>query len=254
MRKGRLILTMLILVLTLIPTLIPTYALNDETVEIVLHKRMYVDPNAIPNFKISSGLLEPVGDDTYGFNGVEFTIFDISDYRAKSDEDFDSFAQRLSNHSIDSLVILGETEGHLVERVITTTQQKEAGIAKIRVDGKRHQAYLILETKTPKIQETYEVIHKATPMLVVLPVEDPTNKEAMLSTIHLYPKNFGYRPEVLPQTPNPEVRPPELGGIPPTGRSSSNFTLAHVLIGVGLFILVVNKGKISKEENYENAK
>lgn len=248
MRRVRFVLTVLILVLTVIPT----YALDEEIVEIVLHKRMYVDPNASPNLNISSGLLEPMGDDTYGFNGVEFTIFDISEYVAKSEEDYESISQRISNQSIDSLVVLGETEGHLVEKAITTTQQKEAGIAKIQVDGKLNQAYLILETKTPKIQESYEVIHMATPMLVILPIENPINKETMLSTIHLYPKNFGYMPEILPELPEPP-KPQEPGVIPPTGVSNGNFIAAYALIGVGLVILVLNK-KNSKEENYENKK
>lgn len=224
--------TLLVLALTLAPI----YALNEEPVEIVIHKRMYVDPSANPNHKNNSGLIEPVENGTYGLDGVEFTIYDLTNYISQSKEDYDTMAQRISNQSIDTLINLGESEGYLVDKVVTITQEGEAGVANILVNGNYNQTYLILETKTPKVNGSDDVIHKATPMLIVLPVEHPMNKDTLLSTVHLYPKSFGYVPEVLPQVPDKEVHPP-------TGVSRKSLLPAFGIIGVGLLVLFLNKGK-----------
>lgn len=241
MRRVGFILLSLIFVLN--PVL--AFATDEATVVIVLHKLMYVDPSASPDYKINSGLIESVDDDTYGFNGVEFTIYDLSDYVAQRKESYETIAQRISNKSLDSLIKLGDTQGHLVEKVVTTTQQGEAGVAKLRVNGDLNKAYLILETNTPKIEGLYEVNHNAVPMLVVLPVEHPTIKDTMLSTIHLYPKNFGYVPDVLPEVPYPGIHPP-------TGISRSSCIPAYGILGVGLLILFLNKGKSFQGESNEN--
>lgn len=234
-----------ITVLVLALTLAPTYALEEEPVTIVIHKRLYVDPGGNTSYKNNSGLIDSLGDGSYGLNGVEFTIYDLSDYISQSKEDYDTLAQRISNQSMDSLIGLGESEGYLVDKLETTTQEGESGVAKILVNGNYNQAYLILETKSPKVNGSYEVIHKATPMLVVLPVEHPINKDTLLSTVHIYPKTFGYVPEVLPQVPDKEVHPP-------TGVSRNSLMPAYVIIGVGLLVLILNKGKNSKEKNNEN--
>lgn len=231
-------------------------AIEDDKIEFTIHKRMYSDPDANPDYTSSSGLLELIEEGTYGFNGVEFSVFELSEYFAQESLNYETIAKEIADMPVEELLLLANSKGQLIDTITTTTVGGEPGIASITVNpldyAEENQVFLFVETKTPNIDGKYEVIHKATPMLIVLPVEHPEIKDEYLSQIHLYPKNFGYvvdeEPE-KPVIPEPPVNPE----LPATGISTKIPVLATTTLGLGLVLLAINKyTKIEKNEEERN--
>lgn len=222
----------------------------DEKVEFVIHKRMYIDPEANPNFEKNSGLVQELENDTYGFNGVEFTLYDMSHYFQSLSTSFDEIAQDISNMTRAEVESLVSDKGIRIDSVVTSTVGDEAGIAKISVNPKNYadenQVFLFLETKTPLHIGEYEVIHKATPMVIVLPVENPVVPGVYMNTIHLYPKNFGYIIDEEPELPVIPPKPPVKPVLPGTGIETKLPVVAFVIVGFGLVMVGLSR-RVSKD-------
>lgn len=249
--RRRIIIQFVLFCLVLI--IVPRYIKADETniIKIVIHKRMYYDSKANPEYKKTSGLETEHDNNTFGFNDVEFSIYSLTDYVNNSNETFEKIRNDISNMSIKSAVNFGESKGVLLDKITTQTIDGEIGVAKLNVEqidsGPINQAFLILETNTPKFKGEYEVTHLATPMLIVLPVENPIQIGEYLSVIHLYPKNFGYTIDELIPSPNDPSLPEEL---PQTGITNQNHALAYLAVGIGVIILLINK----KNNNFQRRK
>lgn len=222
-----------------------TISAQAEKVELVIHKRMYVDPNANPEFKVNSGLLEIDQPDTYGFDGVEFTLIDLTEYFENQNNAYEETMEYLLNMDRSLLDTLISTDGEVVQKTTTSTVNGESGIGQFIINtseyNKENQVFLILETYTPYYLGEYEVIYQGAPLFVVLPVENPEQTGTYLSTIHLYPKNFGYT--IIPEPP---VQEPEIPDLPATGIEEKLPVLGIELIASGLVIIALST-KFKKE-------
>lgn len=227
---------------------------SDSVIEFVIHKRMYVDPNANPDFKVNDGLRKELEEDTFGFDGAEFTVFELSSYLELLGLSYEESISKMMNLNNEDLINILNLEGDYVDTVTTSMIDNESGVAHLRVNQteEMNRVFVFIETFTPKYLDTYEVIHKAVPMFVVTPVEHPVNSGTYLSTIHLYPKNYGYKEEIKPpDVIDPEV-PNTIPDLPGTGISSEVPYMAIGFIGFGLVVLVISKKIKEKYNEKEN--
>lgn len=242
---------LLTVVMVLLFTLTSVYSIEEESVEFIIHKRMYVDPEAVPDEVLNSGLLQKIDDSTYGFNDVEFTVYDMSNYFSDQTLEYEDLASMLNGMSNDNAITFGVEQGQELAKLVTKTMDGEAGLAKFRVNpldyADENQVFMFVETKTPDIEGKYDVIHKGTPMLIVLPVENPQVKGDYLKEIHLYPKNFGYIVDEEPTIPD-LPKPPVIPNLPSTGISNKVPVMATTSLGLGFIVLALSKYRKKEEE------
>lgn len=187
-------------------------------------------------------------EETYGLNGVTFAVYDATGY--VSDKLKDMSQEELLKHVTDSSkeTLLKELKPYnsFIEDVVTANDGDEDGVGKVTVNPtKENSAYLFIETKVSD-EDADRIKVTATPMLIILPVENPTEKGTYLSTIHLYPKNTEIKPDepTPPKPPEPEEpqkpeppKPTPPGRLPQTGEAKSIMTFIGVFLVLGAVVL-----------------
>lgn len=182
-------------------------------------------------------------EETYGLNGVTFAVYDATDY--VSDKLKEMSQEELLKHVTDSSneTLLEEIKPYdsFIQDVVTANVSDEDGVGKVTVNPtKENSAYLFIETKVSD-EDTDRIKVTATPMLIILPVENPTEKGTYLSTIHLYPKNTEIKPDEptpsKPPEPEEPSKPTPPGRLPQTGEAKSIMTFIGVFLVLGAVVL-----------------
>ena len=225
-------------------------ASENNDITLVIHKRVYKESDSIPNYNVNTGLLEDLNDDTYGLNGVVFTIYDVSDYikdRLKTNT-AEIISQEISNLTNAEILTHISGKSEKIQEITTSGVGESAGTATfstVNATGENF-AYLILETYVPP---STNIAQMSAPMLIVLPIEDPMNHGQYLNTIHLYPKGYEYAiPD--PVVPKPPTKPG--GNLPGTGEGlKQEIVLAYVVSGLGIMLLGIS---FIKKEKYKGEK
>lgn len=214
---------LLILLPTLLGLVAPlTATAQGETVELVLHKRMFrdvampTDPAWYDNGGLPIDKHELSTADKFllenseGLNQANFSVYDATELYQEAlmtDEDLDpkelvdkySKMNRKEIQAVAAKLPLVEQDpyGRGKGKINTGYDQSlgEDGIGRISVpkmkDGNAA-AYLIVEEELdPDKQLNVDLEKTSNPLLIILPVIDPTS-QTELNTIHLYPKNVGY--------------------------------------------------------------
>lgn len=243
-----------------------------KEITFVLHKRMYIDGETEISLKPNSGLEVEEGEladptKTYGQNDVVFEVYDATDYVEKllinySQEEVAKIFLDAKPESLRKRL----TEDNLLAEITTKQVNGQNGIASVTLDfskmGAENTALLFLQKEnTPPSNLIREM---AAPMLVRLPIVNPTNEKEFLSTVHLYPKGVvrgllpetgGEEPKPTPTptpTPKPTPKPsgglPKTGGLPQTGEAKTMMGLVGFLT-VGSVIVLWTKRRTKKEEH-----
>ena len=207
----------------------PVKAVADTNpVTFILHKRVFKDSEQLKSVQ-NNGLVVDDNDAsakdlidenlTYGLNDVTFSVYDATQYVTDnlgkmSQEDL---LKKVTN--TDKAKLLSEIAPYnaLIQEVVTKNVNGEDGVAELTVNpSSESSAYLLIETKlSPAIKDKVEMT--ATPMLVILPIENPTKKGTYLNTINLYPKNTAIKPVTPPSPPSPPIKP----DLPQTGEAKT---------------------------------
>lgn len=231
--------------LVLFGLLNPIITQAEETIDFIIHKRLYVDADNYPEDAINSGLIKEVEPGTYGMDGVEFTVYDLSEYFIDSKESYEDFAIRINNTKLDLLLEFANEKGTKIDTITTSTINGEAGVAKFSLNSEDYssdmQMVLILETFTPEFSDEYKIHQKSSPMLISLPIENPEQEGDYLNVIHLYPKGYGYMDI---EQPLPPITDPEL---PSTGVESNFPMYAYGLVVLGLMLFTSSNIKLKKK-------
>lgn len=229
----------------------PTTVVADTTpVTFKLHKRVYRDASQLKTVQ-NNGLVinpnDPVAKDlidenlTYGLNGVTFEVYDATQYVTDHLATMSQEALLKKVTDTDKNTLLSEIAPYhaLIQDVVTQTVNGEDGVAAFNVNPKSDSsAYLIIETKlSPAAKDQVEMT--ATPMLVILPVENPTQPGTYLNTINLYPKNTAVK-QVIPPKPTP---PPTKSPLPDTGEAKSIVAVLGVLVVLTAIVIWFKKSK-----------
>lgn len=261
--KAIKVVTRLVILLTLLPVglgimnPVTAHAGSESSgpVTFVLHKRVFKngqDPGvgatggleldqSTATDEHSKSLIDE--EETYGLNGVTFAVYDATGY--VSDMLKDMSQEELLKHVTDSSkeTLLKELKPYnsFIEDVVTANDGDEDGVGKVTVNPtKENSAYLFIETKVSD-EDADRIKVTATPMLIILPVENPTEKGTYLSTIHLYPKNTEIKPDepTPPKPPEPEEpsKPTPPGRLPQTGEAKSIMTFIGVFLVLGAVVL-----------------
>ena len=243
MRKGTNVFSFLFLLTLTLNVGCITQVQAEETptiqTEIVLHKRMYIDPKAEPEDILNTGTPMPDApfmdkEIAYGLNDVVFEWYDVTDYVKQQQKD-NKTQQDIQTYFRDTEPArLAETfKANLLDTVVTKTIEGESGMAVIHTSSKEETpAYLILEKAAPLVKGQ-KIIKMATPMLVILPVENPLEEGTNLATIHLYPKNAQYKVPVPDEKEPPKPKPtprPKKPFLPQTGEVKSIMALLGVVL------------------------
>lgn len=207
----------------------PVKAVADTNpVTFILHKRVFKDSEQLKSVQ-NNGLVVDDNDAdakdlidenlTYGLNDVTFSVYDATQYVTDnlgkmSQEDL---LKKVTN--TDNAKLLSEIAPYntLIQEVVTKNVNGEDGVAELTVNpSSESSAYLLIETKlSPAIKDKVEMT--ATPMLVILPIENPTKKGTYLNTINLYPKNTAIKPVTPTSPPSPPIKP----DLPQTGEAKT---------------------------------
>lgn len=207
----------------------PVKAVADTNpVTFILHKRVFKDSEQLKSVQ-NNGLVVDDNDAsakdlidenlTYGLNDVTFSVYDATQYVTDnlgkmSQEDL---LKKVTN--TDKAKLLSEIAPYnaLIQEVVTKNVNGEDGVAELTVNpSSESSAYLLIETKlSPAIKDKVEMT--ATPMLVILPIENPTKKGTYLNTINLYPKNTAIKPVTPPSPSAPPIKP----DLPQTGEAKT---------------------------------
>ncbi|MCI1891916.1 MAG: pilin N-terminal domain-containing protein [Schleiferilactobacillus harbinensis] len=207
----------LLLPLLLAPNLFlhNTHAADTETVEIVMHKRVYRDVRSPEDvWYVNDGLLisdpnHKLLSKTSGLNGANFHIFDLSAEYARVKKDWEPSAHDNQPFSDQLFIDLyrdkprrqtltwAKKELPLVATVKTKSDDAlgEDGIARFNVTQgavKNKKVYLILEDQLdPSMGLNIDMTQKTSPIVMILPMMHPS-EESALNQIHIYPKNAAY--------------------------------------------------------------
>lgn len=185
-----------------------THAATSDTAEIVLHKRIFsVNGNDGTQYT-NDGLLKDPSDamlsKTTGVNGVQFQVYDATqlykDALAK-DQDGTEFIREYTALEREAALKIAEHlqlvgDGNVgTGQVMTQTDSAlgEDGVGRIRLPQRQDDhvaAYYIIETGYDDTNVEVD-LDKAAPLMVVMNVRDPQSN-AVLNTIHIYPKNDAY--------------------------------------------------------------
>ncbi len=215
---------------------------QEKTVEFLVHKRVIQDSEAgmVPPDK--SGVQNNWTEVSKGQDGITFELYDVSSWvEAQLEKDtVEDIQKKIMNMKPNDLKEKFQKEGTFVAKEETKTVGEEAGIATFSVTSREDfSAWLFLEMED--LEKEGEIRHAvATPMLVVLPIE---NEGEILNPIHLYPKNSSNNnDEPLENDPQKqEKREIKQLGLPSTNEVKTMMSLIGVLIIA--FILMSNKKK-----------
>lgn len=220
---------------------------NPETATFVLHKRVFDD--TMPEYKENTGLEMP---DFGGraLNGAGFTVYDVTaKYHAAlvGKTQAEAIAAVIGEYNDDAVGFTKVGNEQFTADPEGTTKFVDLPLYSNDIDA----AYLFVETTTPT---NLNIVQNAIPVLVSLPIEDPTNEGQSLTTINLYPKNVSReepkptpKPEPKPKPkPTPKPKPP--GRLPQTGEAKTIIGLFGLLI-VGMVSIIWFKRNSNKKTN-----
>ncbi len=173
-----------------------------EMIDLVLHKRIIRDINEKDVIYHNTGLeLEEDFDIVTGptpLNGAEFSVYDMTDffYEEVAKQSAEEVIKEYSTRSnAQRLIQSGKIQE--VDTVMTSNEGDARGIARIRVPRMKNgnfAVYLIFENRVENdaIEFNIDFEKVAMPIIVTLPIMNPTNDAEELKEIHIYPKNIGY--------------------------------------------------------------
>ncbi|MCJ1977683.1 pilin N-terminal domain-containing protein [Lactococcus paracarnosus] len=225
-------------------------ATPEQPISFVLHKRVFKDSERLKTRENTGLPISPTGSAdkdlvdgsiTYGLNGVTFQVFDATQYvtdnlakMSKSD-----LLKHVTNSDKDTLISELSPYQSKIGELITKADAGEDGVARLTVNPtSASSAYLFIETKLDP-SDVNRVKMTATPMLVILPVENPIEKGTNLTTIHLYPKNTQIKVTTPPTLPPTKPKKP-LPILPQTGEAKAVMGILGVLI-LGAVVLLWQK-------------
>lgn len=219
----------------------PIDALADTSpVTFILHKRVYKDSSQLKTVQ-NNGLVidsnnqaaKDLVDDnlTYGLNGVTFEVYDATQYVADNLNKMSQEKLLKKVTDTDKTTLLSEIAPYhsLVQEVVTQNVDGEDGVAELTVNpSSDNSAYLLIETKLSQSTEN-QVEMTATPMLIILPVENPTSQGTYLNTINLYPKNTAVKQVTPPSSSTPPTKPSK-PRLPQTGEAKTAMAILGILV------------------------
>ncbi|MCJ1993756.1 VWA domain-containing protein [Lactococcus piscium] len=225
-------------------------ATPEQPISFVLHKRVFKDSERLKTRENTGLPISPTGSAdkdlvdgsiTYGLNGVTFQVFDATQYvtdnlakMSKSD-----LLKHVTNSDKDTLISELSPYQSKIGELITKADAGEDGVARLTVNPtSASSAYLFIEMKLDP-SDVNRVKMTATPMLVILPVENPIEKGTNLTTIHLYPKNTQIKVTTPPTLPPTKPKKP-LPILPQTGEAKAVMGILGVLI-LGAVVLLWQK-------------
>ncbi len=265
LRKMRTSLTLLLLLAPLafaIPKKIAAAELPQE-VTFVLHKRVFytlgVDESVRlrPNSGLellpenvteeNQDLIDPTK--TYGLEGVEFDIYDATDYVMARllDSDNPQTIEEISQEVLSADV--NDLRKELTEeKIVDSVTTDNNGIA---VTKKLNFSNLLFLEKPLNIKSNIINYQTAVPMLVSLPISNPMLEDQFMDVVHLYPKNVlkGRRPDTGGEDPEPTPKPKPTvpsGRLPQTGEAKTFMGVSGLLI-VGAVGVIWYKRRTKKE-------
>lgn len=196
-------------VLGAVPTT-EVHAATSETVDIVLHKRIFRDLRWYGRYEDKEwaydndgSLLDPNEADSTGLNGAIFRVWDATPLLryAERQEGFDpeTFVRDFSEMNQSEAVEIAEsselTELFVDQQLVTGTDEIMGdGILTLSnlplKDESGYKAYLITEAGLTDAEElNVDMEFYAQPLMMTFPVYIG---DEMLSEVHVYPKNVGY--------------------------------------------------------------
>lgn len=200
--KGILLTLLLLLPMISVFGLATQADAQGDTVDLVLHKRIIRDINKDEVTYENNGLeLDEDFDIVTGptpLNGAEFTVYDISDYfyAEKADQSLEELMKEYGNRTAaKELIKSGKIQE--IATVSTGAEDNPRGTARVPVSRKkdgRYALYLIFENEVVNdtVEFNIDLERIANPIIVALPIMNPTNQTEELDEIHIYPKNIGY--------------------------------------------------------------
>lgn len=225
-------------------------ATPEQPISFVLHKRVFKDSERLKTRENTGLPISPTGSAdkdlvdasiTYGLNGVSFQVYDatqyVTDNLAKMSQS--DLLKHVTNSDKDTLISELSPYQSKIGELITKADGGEDGVARLTVNPtSASSAYLFIETKLDP-SDVNRVKMTATPMLVILPVENPIEKGTNLTTIHLYPKNTQIKVTPPPTLPPTKPKDP-LPILPQTGEAKTVMGILGVLV-LGAVVLLWQK-------------
>lgn len=225
-------------------------ATPEQPISFVLHKRVFKDSERLKTRENTGLPISPTGSAdkdlvdgsiTYGLNGVSFQVFDatqyVTDNLARMSQD--ALLKHVTNSDKDTLLSELAPYQSKIGELVTKADGGEDGVARLTVNPtSASSAYLFIETKLDT-SDVNRVKMTATPMLVILPVENPIEKGTNLTTIHLYPKNTQIKVTTPPTIPPTKPKNP-LPILPQTGEAKTVIGILGVLV-LGIALLLWRK-------------
>ncbi len=223
---------------------------TEQSISFVLHKRVFKDSERLKTRENTGLPISPTGSAdndlvdasiTYGLNGVSFQVYDatqyVTDNLAKMSQD--ALLKHVTNSDKDTLLSELAPYQSKIGELVTKADGGEDGVARLTVNPtSASSAYLFIETKLDP-SDVNRVKMTATPMLVILPVENPIEKGTNLTTIHLYPKNTQIKVTPPPTLPPTKPKDP-LPILPQTGEAKTVMGILGVLV-LGTALLLWQK-------------
>ena len=222
----------------------------EQPISFVLHKRVFKDSERLKTRENTGLPISPTGSAdkdlvdgsiTYGLNGVSFQVFDatqyVTDNLARMSQD--ALLKHVTNSDKETLLSELAPYQSKIGELVTKADGGEDGVARLTVNPtSASSAYLFIETKLDP-SDVNRVKMTATPMLVILPVENPIEKGTNLTTIHLYPKNTQIKITTPPTLPPTKPKNP-LPILPQTGEAKTVIGILGVLV-LGIALLLWRK-------------
>lgn len=189
-----------------------------------------------------------------GLNGVEFSIYDITD-QLNEELGKNNSLQEAQKTLIQKQYSL-ETMQTITQTTTATVEGKEGlGSFSLPDDGNQH-AYLIVESKTPE-----NVKVKADQLVLITPLYNEFGNP--MKTIHIYPKNISKNVSQI--TPNsPKEDEPKDSKEFPTSNGTTDYSKnyprtgeeKHQMFGIGAMLIIlagflfyIKKNLISEKKN-----
>lgn len=241
--KSHLLLLLLITSLGITFTNAQKIAADEQTITFILHKRVFKDSGDLKTIKDNGLVITPNdpnsgvidSDKTYGLNGVTFDVYDVTSYvsNALKSTSKEALMKHVTNTEKASLLAEIKPYQPTSQEVVTVSSDGDDGVARFSVQPtSQNSAYLILE-KQISDKDAGKVKMTATPMLVILPVENPVDKTSYLTTINLYPKNTAVKTPVIPPVNPVNPKPPDFPFLPDTGEVKS------VMVVLGGIVVII---------------
>ncbi|MFD1431615.1 pilin N-terminal domain-containing protein [Lacticaseibacillus yichunensis] len=191
---------------------------SSDDIQVVLHKRVFREARIVdeqnPWSYENDGLAKENDPLSFGLNGANFVVYDLSDRLAEDLEAAKGTGKSQADvkaELVDEFRKLGRRQSleyaadNNLRNVTPTGSGKtgydseldENGIARFDLptytsDGQMA-AYLLLETHVDKdTLLNVDMYKRALPIVVITPFANPSDQTKLLDTIHVYSKNIGY--------------------------------------------------------------